>query len=110
MPRPIGAGDTGNIAGLKCRNSTKDVSPQCRGCAGCLISRLNSWKNRRDYIVLLIDVHIYLHLYFKVLSQHKPLPNTYSFVLCSGVQDYRDIIYSCISYAKGSLVKVYVYV
>ena len=32
-----GAGDTRNIAGLKCR----DVSPQCRGCAGVFISHLN---------------------------------------------------------------------
>ena len=27
---PLGAGD---IAGLKCRNLTSDVSRQCRGCA-----------------------------------------------------------------------------
>ena len=34
-----GPGDTGDIAGLKCRNLTSDVSRQCRGCAGVLISR-----------------------------------------------------------------------
>ena len=39
IPRPLGAGDTGDIAGLKCRNLTSDVSRQCRGCAGVLISR-----------------------------------------------------------------------
>ena len=36
---PHGAGDTGDIAGLKCQNLTSDVSRQCRGCAGVLISR-----------------------------------------------------------------------
>ena len=36
---PLGAGDIGDIAGLKCRNLTPDVSRQCRGCAGVLISR-----------------------------------------------------------------------
>ena len=35
-------GDTGDIAGLKCRNLTSDVSRQCRECAVVLISRLNS--------------------------------------------------------------------
>ena len=37
-----GAGDIRDIAGLKCRNLTSDVSRQCRGCAGVLISRENS--------------------------------------------------------------------
>ena len=36
---PLGAGDIGDIAGLMCRNLTSDVSRQCRGCAGVLISR-----------------------------------------------------------------------
>ena len=36
---PLGTGDIGDIAGLKCRNLTSDVSRQCRGCAGALISR-----------------------------------------------------------------------
>ena len=31
---PLGAGDTGVIAGLKCRNLTSDVSQQCRGMPG----------------------------------------------------------------------------
>ena len=39
MDENFGAGDTGGIAGLKCRNLTSDVSRQCRGCAGVLISR-----------------------------------------------------------------------
>ena len=39
IPRPLGTWDTGDIAGLKCRNLTSDVSRQCRGCAGVLISR-----------------------------------------------------------------------
>ena len=34
MPRTLGAGDTGDIARLKCRDLTYDVSPQCRGCVG----------------------------------------------------------------------------
>ena len=35
IPRPLGAEDTGDIAGLKCRDLTYDVSPQCRGlCQG----------------------------------------------------------------------------
>ena len=38
-PRALGAGDIGDIAELKCRNLTSDVSRQCRGCAGVLISR-----------------------------------------------------------------------
>ena len=38
-PVPLGAGDTGDIARLKCRNLTSDVSRQCHGCAGVLISR-----------------------------------------------------------------------
>ena len=36
---PLGAGDIGDMAGLKCRNLTSDVSHQCHGCAGVLISR-----------------------------------------------------------------------
>ena len=36
---PLGAGDTGDMAGLKCHNLTSDVSRQCRGCAGVLTSR-----------------------------------------------------------------------
>ena len=36
---PLGAGDTGDIAGLKCRDLTADESRQCRRCAGVLISR-----------------------------------------------------------------------
>ena len=39
IPGPLGAGDTEDIAGLKSRNLTSDVSRQCRGCAGVLISR-----------------------------------------------------------------------
>ena len=31
---PLRAGDTGDIAALKCRNLTSDVSRQCRGCPG----------------------------------------------------------------------------
>ena len=41
MARPHGTGDTGDIAGLKCRDLTYDVSLQRCGCAGVLISRLN---------------------------------------------------------------------
>ena len=39
IPGSLGAGDTGDIAGLKCRNLTSDVSRQRRGFAGVLISR-----------------------------------------------------------------------
>ena len=38
-PAPFGAGDTRDIAGLKCRNLTSDVSRQCGGCAGVLNPR-----------------------------------------------------------------------
>ena len=31
---PLGAGNTGDIAGLKCRDLTADESRQCRRCAG----------------------------------------------------------------------------
>ena len=47
MPRPHRVGDTGDIAGLKCRDLAYDVSTKCRGCVGVLISRLNSRKNSR---------------------------------------------------------------
>ena len=40
---PLGAGDTGDIAGLKCRDLTADESRQCRRCAGVLISRLKAY-------------------------------------------------------------------
>ena len=36
---PLGARDTLDIAGLKCRNLTPDESQQCRRGAGFLISR-----------------------------------------------------------------------
>ena len=39
---PLGAGDTGDIAGLKGRDITADESRQCRRCAGVLLSRKNS--------------------------------------------------------------------
>ena len=38
IPGSLGAGDSRDIAGLKCRNLTSDVSRQCRGCVGVLIS------------------------------------------------------------------------
>ena len=38
IPGSLGAGDTGDIAGLKCRNLTSEVSRQSRGCAGVLTS------------------------------------------------------------------------
>ena len=44
MSRPLGAGDTGYIARLKYRDLTYDMSPQNRGCAGVLISRLNTCR------------------------------------------------------------------
>ena len=34
-----GSADSGDIAGLKCRDLTSDESRQCRRCAGVLISR-----------------------------------------------------------------------
>ena len=39
IPGSPGAGDSGNKAGLKCRALTSDVSRQCRGFAGVMISR-----------------------------------------------------------------------
>ena len=39
VSRPLGAGDTGDIAGLNCQDLTADESRQCRRCAGVLISR-----------------------------------------------------------------------
>ena len=41
-PRSLGAGDSGDIAGTKCRDLTFDESRQCRRCAGVLISRQNT--------------------------------------------------------------------
>ena len=38
----LGAGDSGNITGPKCRDLTFDESRQCRRCAGVLISRQNT--------------------------------------------------------------------
>ena len=43
-----GAGDSGDIAGLKCLALTSDVSRQCRGFAGVMISR--------QYTVTLIQI------------------------------------------------------
>ena len=34
---PLGAGNSGDIAGLNCRVLTSALSPQCRGIAGVLI-------------------------------------------------------------------------
>ena len=42
IPGSLGAGDSGDIAGPKCRDLTFDASRQCRRCAGVLISRQNS--------------------------------------------------------------------
>ena len=39
IPGSPGAGDSGDIAGLKCPALTSDVSRQCRGFAGVMISR-----------------------------------------------------------------------
>ena len=41
IPGSLGAGDSGDIAGPKCRDLTFDESRQCRRCAGVLISRQN---------------------------------------------------------------------
>ena len=43
-----GAGDSGDIAGLKCQALTYDASRQCRGFAGVMISR--------QYTVTLIQI------------------------------------------------------
>ena len=37
IPGSPGAGDSGDIAGLKCLALTSDVSRQCRGFAGVMI-------------------------------------------------------------------------
>ena len=42
IPGSLGAGDSGDIAGPKCRDLTFDESRQCRRCAGVLISRQNN--------------------------------------------------------------------
>ena len=39
IPGSLGAGDSGDIVGPKCRDLTFDESRQCRRCAGVLISR-----------------------------------------------------------------------
>ena len=39
---PLGAMDTGDIVGLKCRGLTSDASGQCRRCARVFIFRYNS--------------------------------------------------------------------
>ena len=41
MPRPLGTGNTRDIAGLKCRDLTHEVSPQCLGSGEVCISRLD---------------------------------------------------------------------
>ena len=48
IPGSPGAGDSGDIAGLKCLALTADVSRQCRGFAGVTISR--------QYTVTLIQI------------------------------------------------------
>ena len=42
IPGSLGAGDSGDIAGPKCRDLTFDESRQCGRCAGVLISRQNT--------------------------------------------------------------------
>ena len=42
IPGSLGAGDSGDIAGPKCRDLTFDESRQCRRCTGVLISRQNT--------------------------------------------------------------------
>ena len=42
IPGSLGAGDSGDIAGPKCRDLTFDESRQCRRCAGVLISHQNT--------------------------------------------------------------------
>ena len=42
IPGSLGAGDSGDIAGPKCRDLTFDESRQCRRCAGVLISCQNA--------------------------------------------------------------------
>ena len=42
IPGSLGAGDSGDIAGPKCRDLTFDESRHCRRCAGVLISRQNN--------------------------------------------------------------------
>ena len=51
-PVPLGAGDAREIAGLKCRDLTYDVSPQCRGCAGVLISHLNVMRITKNSLCI----------------------------------------------------------
>ena len=48
IPGSPGAGDSGDIAGLKCQALTYDASRQCRGFAGVMISR--------QYTVTLIQI------------------------------------------------------
>ena len=42
IPGSLGAGDSGDKAGLKCRDLSFDEPRQCRRCAGVLISRQNT--------------------------------------------------------------------
>ena len=42
IPGSLGVGDSGDIAGPKCRDLTFDESRQCRRCTGVLISRQNA--------------------------------------------------------------------
>ena len=42
IPGSLGAGDSRDIAGPKCRDLTFDESRQCRRCAGLIISRQNA--------------------------------------------------------------------
>ena len=60
MPRPLGARDNEDIAGLKCRDLTYDVSPS----AGILISCLNNRSLGKQQGK---DQHVHLHQLF--LSQ-----------------------------------------
>ena len=48
IPGSPGAGDSGDMAGLKCQALTSDVSRQCGGFAGVMISR--------QYTVTLIQI------------------------------------------------------
>ena len=51
----LGAGDTRDKAGLKCRDFTSNVSRQCLGCAEVLISRLNSLHSLTSFCFRCLD-------------------------------------------------------
>ena len=65
-PRPLWARNTGDIARLKCKDLTYDMSPQCSGCAGVLIVCLNRSLLKELVWKVPLTAHLNIYLYMQI--------------------------------------------